>query len=37
MINMKESYDNINEFLDDIHDQISSRDTVVSMGIIEEN
>ena len=37
MINMKESYDNINEFLDDIHDKISSRDTVVSMGRIEEN
>lgn len=34
---MKEEYSEISEFLDDVHEQISLRNTVVKMGLIKED
>lgn len=33
---MNSEYTNINEFVDDVHEQISLKDTIIGMGIIKE-
>lgn len=33
---MKKSYENTQEFLDAVHEEISIKDTIIDMGILEQ-